>query len=468
MADKAIFSASYAGAGYDAAAYAADAASKAEDNVAEFAADAAADAADAAAAAANDFGGWDDFWESVNYDLELMREHAASDIVERMLWGQFRFVEGRSFTFDAKTRVWRGPAWSGFRKSLFDYEPHWQIWIDWYEDILNGHPPWGLPREAGNAVSLEFLTWPEEKWEREPEEVNQEIAALIEAERTKLTAEDVPDQQIAPVRVEERDGKIAKISDRDSALLAPERDFEQWRAPVASHLDELLAGDFRPGTNHARMRDRLTELQAHLHGSTADVKENQFKLGYAMTRFASLISAYETGGDDMPVLSPDTLKDLIVLDAGLRMGLDKLERWVAFREAAANDRSGASDAPAGEVAKVLDSIAGNMEGESKYFDAELPRTFRLLAEAAKDPYGATRTVVYGAVRSAENVFIFVGQIALGLAAGTADGAKTGISKAVAAGLFVFLSGLGLHLAGIAPGALSWIKPVLEAIQKIAL
>jgi serine/threonine-protein kinase len=42
----------------------------------------------------------------------------------------------------------------------------------------------------------------------------------------------IPDQSPAPVRVEERDGRVAKATDRDSALSASERDFAAWRDPV--------------------------------------------------------------------------------------------------------------------------------------------------------------------------------------------------------------------------------------------
>jgi hypothetical protein len=452
----------------DADLLAADAAARSADAVADAStASCAYAAADAAAFAAFAYRDKNLIWESLNRDLGLLQERSIAEVVESALWPVIPLDTYRTFSGVHPMPYRLEREWLSLGAQLLRRGPRWQIWIEWYEDVLNGRPPWGLPRESGNRVSFEFLTWPDEKWLRDPDEINAEIAALIEAERTKLATGDVPEQQIAPVRVEERDGKIAKASDRDSPLSARERDFEQWRMPVASHLDELLAGDFRPGTNHGRMRDRLTELQAHLQGSIADVKENQFKLGYGMTRFAGLISAYETGGDDMPVLSPDTLKDLIVLDAGLRMGLDKLERWAAFREAAANDRSGAADAPAGEVAKVLDSMAGTMEKNETYFDPELPESIRWVSEALKDPGGASRSAVFGGVRSAENVFIFLAQRALGLVKAPFDGAEIGLRQTTAAALIGLFFGIGVQLSVLAPGAVPWLKPVLEAIQKIA-
>jgi hypothetical protein len=461
-ADNAYACAAFAAAATDAAAAAARAASAAA-RAAYAYADTTYAAARATARAAAQTAYANVIWESANNDLVLMQGRLVGDAFAVALWPE------RSRAVD-----WHSHAWHRFRAALLEYGPHWQVWIDWYEDILNGRAPWGLPRESGNKISLDFLTWPEEKWQRDPDEINAEIAALIEAERARLASTDIPEQKLAPIMVEERDGKIAKISDRDSPLSATERDFEQWRAPVASHLDELLAGDFLPGTNHARMRDRLTELQAHLQGSIADVKENQFKLGYAMTRFASLISAYESSGDDMPELSRDALNDVIVLKAGLAMGLGKLERWAAFQEAADKDTSGAADAPPAKVAEVLDGIAATMEKEAMYFDPDLPRSFRWLAEAAKDPGGATKTVVYGGVTSAENVASFLARRALGLTNAALDGAEEGVKKGVetafsrgiSVALFVLLFGTVAQLTGLAPGALNWIGAALNAIKKI--
>jgi hypothetical protein len=113
----------------------------------------------------------------------------------------------------------------------------------------------------------------------------------------------IPDQSPAPVRVEERDGKIAQVSNRDSPLDASERDFNAWREPVIDHVQELLSSDFRLGTNHSRARDRLVALSKLLPGEISDVKERQFRIGYEIERMEGLISAYRSGGDDMPELN---------------------------------------------------------------------------------------------------------------------------------------------------------------------
>jgi hypothetical protein len=176
----------------------------------------------------------------------------------------------------------------------------------------------------------------------------------------------------------------------------------------------MLAGDFRPGTNHSRARDRLVALAVLLAASIAEMKERQFRIGYEIEWFGGLVSAYRSGGDDMPALSADALEDLDRLRIALVMGITKLERWAEFRRAAAADPKHDGDANPAVLSEGLTGIAVEMERRPTYFDPELPETFRFLAEATRDPRGATKTVVYGGVRSAENLISFLGRKALGI------------------------------------------------------
>ena len=224
----------------------------------------------------------------------------------------------------------------------------------------------------------------------------------------------IPDQSPAPVRVEDRNGIISRISDRDSPLEVTEQDFNDWREPVLDHIQELLSGDFRLGTNHSRARDRLLALSTLFTGIIPDVKEKQFHIGYQIERLQGLVVAYRSGADDMPGLDAAALEDLDRLRIALVMGIGKLERWSEFHRAATADPLREGSANPGVVGAAIDEIVAEMEAQPKYFDPELPKTFRFLAEAMKDPAGATKTVIFGAVKSIENLVIFLGQRALGI------------------------------------------------------
>jgi hypothetical protein len=111
----------------------------------------------------------------------------------------------------------------------------------------------------------------------------------------------------------------------------------------------------------------------------------------------------------MPALDVAVLEDLNRLRLALVMGIGKLGRWSEFRRMAAADPLREGSASPTAVGIAIGEMAALMEAQPKYFDPELPRTFRFLADATKDPVGATKTVVYGAVKSAENLVVFIGQ-----------------------------------------------------------
>ena len=273
----------------------------------------------------------------------------------------------------------------------------------------------------------------------------------------------VPDQTFAPIRIEERGGKITRASDRDSALRSSEADFNAWRGPIIDHVRELLEGDFQQGTNHGRARDRLVALESLLSGSLSEVKERQFRIGYEIERLDGLVSTYKSASDDMPELNAAVLEDLDRLRVALKMGINKLDRWAEFCRMAADDPQREGDADPTTVGEALDEMAVVMEHQPKYFDPELPNSFRFLAESIRDPVGAGKTIVYGSVRSAENLISFLGQKALGITTKATDAIEGHISKAVATALITVMGGAALKLSGALPNGWAWLKPLLDAL-----
>lgn len=117
------------------------------------------------------------------------------------------------------------------------------------------------------------------------------------------------------------------------------------------------------------------------------------------------------------------------------------------------------------ISNAVDDMAVEMERLSEYFDPELPATFRFLAEAARDPQGATKTVIYGAVKSAENVMSFLGQRALGIGINALGAIEQHISTAVAATLISGLAGAALKISGALPNGWHWLQPLLDHLIK---
>lgn len=347
--------------------------------------------------------------------------------------------------------------WQRLSAELDELGHHWRVWIRWYQNIL---VHWG-GTEAEDAA---FTDIPGDlPWASGAEPVNNEIARrLAEISRPEESSE-IPDQSPAPIMVEEREARVAKATDRDGALSASERDFRAWRDPVVDHIEELTASDFAFGTNHSRVRDRLMRLGKLLPGEIAVVKVQQFRIGYEIEQFEGLMAAYRSEGDDMPMLSAAQLEDLDRLRIALRMGVDKLERWAEFRKRAIESSAREGDADRDIVGDALEEMAAEMERQPRYFHPELPELFRFLAEAVRDPLGATRTVVYGAVKSAENVVSFLGQRALGIGKKGVEAVEGHISKAVAASLVTALGGAAFGISSSLPQGWAWLKPLLAAL-----
>jgi hypothetical protein len=348
-----------------------------------------------------------------------------------------------------------GGAWLGTAAQLRSRGEHWSIWTDWYDDVVTGAPRI-VTSEAQDAAHADALL----PWEAGAEAVNLEISRQLADLSAPL---EIPEQSLAPVRVEEREGKVSQTTERDSDLTATERDFCAWRDPVLDHIDELTTSDFAAGTNHGRVRNRLVSLGRLLPGEIVEVKDRQFRIGYEIERFEGLMAAYRAGGEDMPVLNVAQLEDLDRLRIVLKMGLDKLDRWSQFRKLAGESAAGESNADREVVADTLAEVATVMERRPQYFDPQLPASFRFLEEAVRDPSGATTTVVYGAVKSVENLLGFLGQRALGIGRKGVEAVETHISKAVAASLVLGLGGAALKLSGALPQGWAWLKPLLAAL-----
>lgn len=387
-------------------------------------------------------------YDAVKYDAQRLHDHA---LIAKQL---------------ARDQLWPLPApaelteaWQRLRLELITLGSHWAVWIDWYEGVALHEPHRGITLDEDAA----YTDVPGElPWNDGAEAVNTEIRQRL----AKLHGPDpskIPDQSAAPVRAEERGGKVAKASDRDSVLSASERDFRAWRDPVVDHIDELAASDFAKGTNHSRVRDRLLALDKLLPGEIAEVKERQFRIGYEIERFEGLMAAYGSGGEDMPMLNAAQFEDLDRLRVALKMGIDKLERWSEFRKQANESTTGEAEADRETVADAMDEMAAVMEQRPQYFHPELPASFRFLAEAVRDRSGATKTIVFGAVKSAENVIGFLGQRALGIGKKSVEAVETHISKAVAASLVAGLSGAAIELSRALPQGWAWLKPLLAAL-----
>jgi hypothetical protein len=156
------------------------------------------------------------------------------------------------------------------------------------------------------------------------------------------------------------------------------------------------------------------------------------------------------------------------LRIALQIGMSKLERWAEFIHDATSEPDRQTGPEMRTVGEALEKMATEMERQPTYFHPELPVTFRFLAESVKDPLGATKTVAYGAVKSAENLISFLSQKSLEIGKSSAEAVDKHISKAVAVSLVASLSGAALQLSGALPTAWVWLRPLLDALAKVSV
>jgi hypothetical protein len=156
------------------AAYAAAKAAAAAD-YASHAANTAAYAAESVADAAATF------WNMITLDARLLEQSGAEALNNAPLW--FHNVDTADFS---KSVDWAEDAWVKLHQQLRDRprSEDWAVWIDWYDDILNGKPgPTRDPAiELARIIGLpdEGLEIKEGDWKAGPSAVNSKIRQVLD------------------------------------------------------------------------------------------------------------------------------------------------------------------------------------------------------------------------------------------------------------------------------------------------
>lgn len=197
-------------AAVDAVAYAVNAAAYAAANTATYAVNAANTA---------------DIWKSIQQDLTLFRDKGESGLISSALWQE-----------DIPTAFQDN--WMVLRKNLLDGNSDWQVWTDWYEHVLHGA---NSPKRGIAALSEEKLIKlaqkPNEFWEREPEEINAEIAGWVNAD----------------ILISSTNSKLGSIWE------AEEDQFK--RIETSESEDHDVAEDVRTNKSHKLLLDKIHNLK---------------------------------------------------------------------------------------------------------------------------------------------------------------------------------------------------------------
>lgn len=110
------------------------------------------------------------------------------------------------------------------RKTFLAAAPSFEVWLDWYEPIVDGNAPWGLPRNFANKLEERIALGDgrgeggKDFWERDADVVNAEIKGWVAEARAEVALTSWPvdafedeqafSQRPAPHQFDEVDGRI--------------------------------------------------------------------------------------------------------------------------------------------------------------------------------------------------------------------------------------------------------------------
>lgn len=140
-------------------------------------------------------------WQAVEADAAALDKSLPS-VITGHLWRKWDGNDGSPAAIRSSIDPPEGVTsdWAALKHQL-GFADSWQVWTEWYEDILEGRSAWGLSHDAGNEIMFTALTWPEEEWSKGPAHVNRRMAELIEAARARAT-EPVPIPEAEPAAIE--------------------------------------------------------------------------------------------------------------------------------------------------------------------------------------------------------------------------------------------------------------------------
>jgi hypothetical protein len=240
---------------------------------------------------------------------------------------------------------------------------NWQVWLDWYEAILNGRPPWpALSEKQREDLTVAIALIDEKVWRQGPAVANAEVKRLIDEAHAKI--EKSPEQKEAkspivpppkPAAIEPtwRHGQLVAPREAIAADLSPEDFLAVLRAARADCFE--LVRDVRAEVEEAERLGRTPNLDlrpanyleraASRIGDTLPSAQELFRFGHAAEALRHGLKAVE-----------ETWPDFLAARYGLLVA--HLER--AARQARAWRallKNAAEDAPPREVVEAAPRYA---------------------------------------------------------------------------------------------------------------
>jgi hypothetical protein len=370
----------------DAAAYAADA-------------DARADAAAAAATAG------EAIWRTVSTDataLEMLggAPPPLDPPLDLPLWVEWRAGAGRGGRFESGRMLYEiNESWLRLKAELSNRAAeNWQVWLDWYDAILYGRPPWpALSDKRREDLTIAIALIDDKTWRQGPTVANAEVKRLIDAAHAKIEQPPeqfekppltIPPPKPAAIEPTWRRGQLVAPREAIGADLSPEEFLAALHAARADCFE--LVRDVRAEVEEAERLGRTPNLDLrpanYLERAASRISDAP-PSAMELFRFGHAAEALRHGLKAVEETWPDFLAARYgLLVAQLERAARQARAWRALLKNAADDappREVVEAAPryAVEFAEILRE-ADAAAGEPPLIAAAIPDGLDALAAIA--------------------------------------------------------------------------------------
>jgi hypothetical protein len=228
--------------------------------------------------------------------------------------------------------------------------PSFEVWLDWYEPIVDGKAPWGLPRDVADSIEMRIALGDDrgeggrDFWDRDADVVNAEIKGWVDAARAEVNRQfenlATPQDPSAAIMVATEQGQIDRAAIPPSQRLLDTPEQRNEYGSCRKDLVELV--EYGPN-QLGRLSPQLAAMLAAMPELLAAA--NTVDFWRAMNRLRRTYNSHLNATDALPgdsaYLNPEVADDLGALLDGLNVfaSFDPVLRERDYRRIAPQDRS---------------------------------------------------------------------------------------------------------------------------------
>jgi len=225
-------------------------------------------------------------WIGINADIEFL-ENSNDDLptTVRNLAGKKLWLDNQ---YGNSTPNWASTSLRNLERNLTKLDENWRVWIDWYRQILQGKPGWGLSPKNAEQLIVRIATQENEFWDQGATLANAKIAKWLAElrEEEKLNQLQPPKQALGANKAATgfvfENGKIDTVPPN-----AWENDLERAERirKTALSIAEKLQEQFLKSNAEPHLATNISEGLEVLSRSISNIQPDELRL------FAQSISA---------------------------------------------------------------------------------------------------------------------------------------------------------------------------------